>query len=40
MAISNKVINSQINQGIPNDDKDIINSKALAIVGTDAVSEA
>lgn len=40
MATSNKVINNQTKQGILNGNKIVINNKALAIVGTDAVSEA
>lgn len=40
MAISNKVINSQTVKEKINSDKTINNSKAVAIVGTDAVSEA
>ena len=40
MAISNKLINSQTNKEKTGNDKTINNSKAVAIVGTDAVSEA
>ncbi len=40
MAISNKVINNQTNQDKLKNNQAFNNSKALAIVGTDAVAEA